>query len=142
MRRKKVGQRKESERRRAPRAKARIPLELKKDKGVFEAKTMNISSSGAYCTLDKFIPLNTKLGVTLLIPGKKLKRVTCHGIVVRNEPEGLGAKETKYGVGLFFTDLGAKDRQEISSYVKRKLLSKVRSKPVKGTPQSGGYEPI
>ncbi len=147
MRRKNAGQRKESERRRAPRAMARIPVEFKRDKGVIEARTMNISSSGAYCTLDKFIPLNTKLGITLLIPGKdkksgkKLKRVTCHGIVVRNEPECLGTGETKYGVGLFFTDLGAEDRREISNYVKEKLPSRERAKLVKGTPQSGGYDP-
>jgi c-di-GMP-binding flagellar brake protein YcgR len=132
------------ERRRAPRAKARIPVEILKDEGLIEAKTRNISASGAYCTLDKFIPLNTKVDVTLLIPekpgksSKKLKRVTCHGIVVRNEPAPRGEKGVKYGLALFFTDIGQSGKRKLSHYIKKKLPAHMQGK---ATRPVGKYDP-
>ena len=76
-----------AERRRAPRANVGLPLRIKKDKKTFESRTDNISSSGAYCTVDKFVPLNSKVDLTLTIPergaaGREAeKKIRCRGIV-------------------------------------------------------------
>jgi hypothetical protein len=114
-------------RRRAPRADVDLSLKIKKDRSVIEAHTKNISSSGAYCTLDKFVPLNSTLDVTLLIPGKPQKghpgqkKVRCHGIVVRNQPEDADVVHPHYGIALFFTDLARSDREKLTSLVRAKL---------------------
>lgn len=116
-----------AERRRAPRAAVEVPVKIKRSDGVIEASTQNISASGAYCTVDTFVPLNAKLGVTLLIPGEEqrgrtqLKRVRCHGIVVRNRTEREGDAEPHYGMAICFTDLGRREERELSKYVKHQL---------------------
>ena len=112
------------EHRGVPRADIGLSLEIKKDKRVIEAHTRNISSSGAYCTLDKFVPLNSTLDLTLLLPEKSKKghparkKVRCHGIVVRNQPEDADVVHPHYGIALFFTDLAKADRQRLSSLVR------------------------
>ncbi|MEJ2744152.1 MAG: PilZ domain-containing protein [bacterium] len=120
--------RKESaERRRAPRAAVEVPVKIKQAKGVIEASTKNISASGAYCMLNTFVPLNAELGVTLLIPREEpsgqqqLKKLKCHGIVVRNEAERETAEAPHYGMAICFTDLGRRDERELKDYVKNQL---------------------
>lgn len=136
-----------NERRRALRANAEIPLEIKKEKGVIEARTENISSSGAYCTLDRFVPLNTELNVSLILPDEdikeeeKAKRVTCHGIVVRTEPTGEGDEHTGYGMAICFTDLARRDREKIKDYVIRKLPEDRRKLAARRGDASESYDP-
>lgn len=116
-----------TERRRAPRAAVEVPIKIKGSEGVIEASTKNISASGAYCTLNTFVPLNAELGVTLLIPREEqsgrqeLKKLKCHGIVVRNRAEREGAVETHYGMAICFTDIDRRDERELSDYVKHQL---------------------
>ena len=57
-----------AERRVELRADVDVPLKIKKDRNVIEAHTRNLSASGAFCTLDRFVPLNSTLDVTLLVP--------------------------------------------------------------------------
>jgi hypothetical protein len=133
-----------AERRRAPRADVDLSLKIKKDKRVIEAHTQNISSSGAYCTLDKFVPLNSKLDLTLLLPEKPhkghpaQKKVRCHGIVVRSQPEDADIVHPHYGIALFFTDLAKGDRHRLTDFVREKLPEDAR-KGAAGT--SGRYDP-
>lgn len=115
------------EKRRAPRAKAAIPLEICSDKDVFEVFTRDISMVGTYLTLDRFIPLNTKLKVTILLPGggrggeTKPEKVTCCGIVVRNEEIEEAGERTRYGVAIHFTDFTREDKEKLAAYLKHKL---------------------
>ena len=116
-----------AERRRAPRANVGLPLRIKKDRKTFEARTENISSSGAYCTVDKFVPLNSKVDLTLSIPergaaGREAeKKIRCRGIVVRNRPEESAPERRQYGIALFFTGLASADRHELHNLVQCKL---------------------
>lgn len=122
------------ERRISPRAKARVPLKINRDKGIIDGLTKDISTSGVYLTLDRFVPLNTELSVTLLIPhadkGIKAdaKKISCHGIVVRNEAGELVGDHKTYGMALCFTELKKGDRMKISNYVKQKLPEGEREK--------------
>jgi|LAHU01.1.fsa_nt_gb hypothetical protein len=131
-----------AERRRELRADVDVPLKIKKDRNVIEAHTRNLSASGAFCTLDRFVPLNSTLDVTLLVPeaprkGRPVqKKVRCHGIVVRNTPEGEGAAHPHYGIALFFTDLSASDRERLAALVHGKL----HVPPPKGTLASAASE--
>lgn len=117
----------DSERRRAPRAAVEVPVRIKRAHGVIEASAKNISASGAYCTLNTFVPLNAELGVTLLIPSEdqsgrqQLKKLKCHGIVVRNQAEREGAAEPHYGMAICFTGIDRRDERELSDYVKHQL---------------------
>jgi len=118
------GRKEHAERRRAPRADIKVPLKIKRATDVIVASTKNISASGAYIVLDTFVPLNTKLGVTLLIPkaGRgQLKKVHCHGIVVRNQPERKGGAAPHYSMAIFFTDIDQGDQRALSDYVKHRL---------------------
>ncbi|MEI6633185.1 MAG: PilZ domain-containing protein [Chlamydiota bacterium] len=133
-----------SEHRRATRADVGLSLKINKNERVIEAHTKNISSSGAYCTLDKFVPLNSTLDLTLLLPEKPekghpaRKKVRCHGIVVRNQPEDADIVHPHYGIALFFTDIAKADRQRLSSFVREKLPVNAR----KGAAGAAGrYDP-
>jgi hypothetical protein len=131
----------------APRVNARIPVRIKKEKKVIEGRTKNISSTGAYCVADRFIPLNTELDVSLLIPkmaGKGhrgLKRLKCHGIVVRNQPEQVREKATRYGLAIHFTGIGPGDKQELSSYVEKRLPPEMRKTLALHRMKSPAYDP-
>ena len=134
--------RKKSERRRAPRARAAIPLEIRKERGVIKGRTRDISSTGAYCTLPLFVPLNTELSVSLVLPGdkKKPKRVNCHGIVVRNEPVEGGGRAGGYGMAICFTGIDSRTRREIADYVAKNLPESERRKAAAGE-AVGSYDP-
>lgn len=116
-----------AERRREARADVDLSLKIKKDKHVIDAHATNISSTGAYCTLDKFVPLNSKLNLTLLLPEKSGERraagekVRCHGIVVRNQTASEDVVHPHYGIALFFTDLAKTDRNRIADFVRGQL---------------------
>jgi c-di-GMP-binding flagellar brake protein YcgR len=118
------GRKARAERRRAPRADIKVPLKIKRARDVIVGSTKNISASGAYCMLNTFVPLNTKLNVTLLIPkaGRgQSKKVQCHGIVVRNQPEREGGAAPHYNTAIFFTDIDQRDQRVLSDYVKHRL---------------------
>jgi len=98
-------------------------MEMKSGKEALAGRIRNISTSGAYCTVDKFIPLNTMLDVTLLIPesarpdGEKVKRMKCHGLVVRNQPVEGDEANQRYGMALCFANIKKKDKVELRDYV-------------------------
>ena len=136
-----------AERRRAPRADIKVPLKIKRASDVIEASTKNISASGAYCMLDKFVPLNTKLGVTLLMPKEErggrgqLKKVQCHGIVVRNQPEREGGAAPHYSMAIFFTDIDQRDKRELSDYVQHRLSPEEQKRLARRGGPSMRYDP-
>ncbi|MCX6356753.1 MAG: PilZ domain-containing protein, partial [Candidatus Aureabacteria bacterium] len=136
-----------AERRRSPRVAVKLPVKIRNDKGVVEAQTRNISISGAYCTVDQFIPINTKLDVTLMVPEKEksghkcLKKMTCHGIVVRNQPEAVKKDHHSYGLAIFFTDFSRGDQDDLSSYVIRSLPPEEQEQLSKRNDQPVRYDP-
>ena len=108
-----------SERRCDPRLANDVPLKIFHDDGDIVTKTANISRSGAYCRVTKYIAPMTKLKVSLLLPVKKngknsSKRITCQGAVVRTERIPT---EDAYNVAIFFNDISQRDAESIADYV-------------------------
>lgn len=109
-----------SERRSAPRIAKQLPLRLTHDEGDLMTKTENISASGAYCTVRKFIPLMTKLRIRLeLLDDAKPTSVICEGVVVRIEPPAPTPKPSAYKTAIFFSDLSEHSRSLLAQYVQR-----------------------
>ena len=107
-----------SERRGAPRVLHRVPLAIVGDGTVLQAETVNLSSSGAYCTVDQFLPPMTKLELEFELPdGSRHARVRCTGAVVRAEPVVATPERGRYNIAIFFTDLSERDRSAISRFV-------------------------
>jgi len=82
-------------------------------------ETANISRSGAYCRVSRFLDPMTKLKIHLLLPMKKngksmTKKVSCEGIVVRVEPSPL---KDFFNIAIFFSDISRKDSDSIADYI-------------------------
>ena len=108
------------ERRRAPRIKAE-GMSLKLRAGGFDTvtHTLNISSSGLYCKVDRELPLMSRIKLMLMIPGmsESDKGVEVEGVIVRAHPVIIGGKIKHYDVAIFFDSLDSKAKDAISSYI-------------------------
>lgn len=113
------------ERRKFPRVQDEsLSLKLRLDDFDSITHTMNISSSGVYCKLDKELPLMSRVKLMLMIPDPvkdgNLKNLAVNGIVVRQHPVVIDGVTKHYDVAIFFEDLSEKDKDIIIRYVKRK----------------------
>ncbi|MBF0521574.1 MAG: PilZ domain-containing protein [Candidatus Omnitrophica bacterium] len=107
------------ERRRDPRLENNIPVKICQEDGDIVTETGNISRSGAYCRVTRYIEPMTKFKMCLLIPIRKkgkdvTKKICCQGVVVRTEP--IVGKE-EYNIAVFFNDIAPRDAECISDYV-------------------------
>lgn len=110
------------ERRRSPRLTAQLPVAISEAGMTVEAETNNLSASGAYCTLDRFLPPMSKLQLRLELPnGRSHTSIRCAGVVVRIEPVIAHAQQSRYHVAIFFTDLAERDRSAIARFVQQRL---------------------
>ena len=113
-----------SERRRHPRIFKKLPLKLKINSFDLATETLNISSSGVYCQIDKYIEPMTKVNIVLLLPLKLknntavTKKVTCKGVVVRTEKNPAG---DKFNIAIFFSDVPEADAENINRYIETHL---------------------
>lgn len=113
---------KQSERRSEPRSEEKLNV-LLSDSGVgFNAEAKNLSASGTYCTVDRFISPMTKLDLKFELPdGKKRTIIKCTGVVVRVEPIATDLNKPRYHMAVFFSDVNAQDRAVIARYVRGRL---------------------
>jgi len=118
------------ERRQAPRAFERVALAITDASTVYQADTKNISASGAYCTLGKFIAPMTKLQLQFELPDHA-RRVTvrCSGVVVRVEPVVASAERGLYDTAIFFTEISERHRAAISRFVQQRLAATSSPRP-------------
>jgi PilZ domain-containing protein len=109
------------ERRASARVPARLAMEITLGGGRARAETLNVSANGVYFASATFIPLLTKLRITLDLPEDETtsSQVTCDGVVVRTEPEVETAGEDDYQVACYFTDISDPDRERLESYILR-----------------------
>lgn len=113
------------ERRRHTRILKRLPFRLKAESFDLATETINISSSGAYCQVDKYVEPMTKVAVVLFLPirlndNKVLnKRLKCEGVVVRTEESRL--TEGKFNIAVFFNNIKKIDLDNISRYIENHL---------------------
>lgn len=109
-----------NDRRRSPRLPKNIPLKIVDEHGDIVTETANISGTGAYCKVNRYIDMMTKLKVDLLIPTnknglKESRKVTCSGAVVRTEP--IPGITEQYNVAIFFTDISKRDADFLADFV-------------------------
>ncbi|MFA6357256.1 MAG: PilZ domain-containing protein [Candidatus Omnitrophota bacterium] len=109
------------ERRLHPRLDHKLPLNLEINDYNFSTSTHNISSVGAYCHLDKYMPPFTKISVKLSLPSKgkagKNMIIECKGVVVRTEDEIKGG----FNLAIFFNEIRNEERKKIIQYISRFL---------------------
>ncbi len=109
------------ERRLHPRIEHKLPLDLAVNGYDFSTSTHNISSVGAYCHLDKYMPPFTKISVKLSLPNKeqagKNNIIECKGVVVRTEDETRGG----FNLAIFFNEIRDDQRKKIAQYVSQFL---------------------
>lgn len=116
-----------NERRRAPRTADQIRLTVTDTGPAFETETKNLSATGAYCTVDRFLAPMTKLALDFQLPhASKPVRVRCTGVVVRTEPVVVNAEQGRYHIAIFFSDLTEADRSAISRFVQQRLDASTR----------------
>ncbi|MFC2140521.1 PilZ domain-containing protein [Candidatus Auribacterota bacterium] len=106
------------ERRRHTRINQNLEIKLNLDDSLFVAETINLSCSGAYCHLQREIPLMTRLRIVFCLPpiGKQKKDVVveCSGVVVRVEK---GQKKDEYNIAIFFNQIEEKEQKKIERFV-------------------------
>jgi c-di-GMP-binding flagellar brake protein YcgR len=114
------------ERRKHRRALLEVPIDAKDPaaKGrEFKARTVNLSAGGFYCKVPFYVPILTKLKISLAIPvsdalGKEEDHIiACEGMVVRILPDKPSAKAATYEIGCFFTEIDDYDRLVIEQYL-------------------------
>ena len=117
------------ERRRAPRIKS-DDLSLKLYAGGFDiaTDTLNISSSGLYCKVDRQLPLMSRVKLMIMIPGPskndaESKAVEVEGVVVRAHPVIIEGRVMHYDVAIFFDNIEPKAKDLITGYIARKNTS-------------------
>jgi hypothetical protein len=107
------------ERRRHPRIAKNVPLKICQEDGDIITETVNLSRSGAYCCVEKYIQPMTKMKAHLLLPlkrnGKTVnKKISCSGVVIRSEPV---AGSNLFSLAIFFNDITQKDADIIAGYI-------------------------
>ncbi len=111
-----------AERRRFRRADRNIAIKLRDQEADFVTETKNISCIGAYCSIDTYLPILTKLKITLLLPkcrnSKKPKHITCEGTIVRVEHSGSPIENNKYNIAIYFNEISKGDMKLIDEYVR------------------------
>ena len=110
------------ERRRHPRVAEPVALAITEAGQALQAETKNLSISGAYCTMDRFMAPMTKVALQFELPnGPRRAMIRCSGVVVRVEPVIADAERGRFNTAIFFTDLSDRDRSVIERFVRRRL---------------------
>ncbi len=107
------------DRRKHPRVKGNIPVKICGDEFDAVTETKNLSRSGAFCRVSRYIDPMTKLKIQLLLSFKKngkmvTKKVSCEGVVIRSD---IVQGENVYNTAIYFNDIADKDAHLIAEYV-------------------------
>ena len=112
-----------SDRRQHPRIDKNVPLKISTTDVELVTETKNLSRTGVYCRVNKYIEPMTKLKIHLLLPIKKgnkttTKKITCHGVIVRTETL---PNKNEYSIAIYFNDLPSRDADCITEYIDKFL---------------------
>lgn len=110
------------ERRLYPRVDTQLPLQIAANGYKFATSTQNVSGSGAYCHIDKYIPPFTKLAIKMLLPvvsenKRKEYNIDCKGVIVRTNDEEQGG----FNIAIYFNEMDQNQREKISRYINQFL---------------------
>lgn len=111
-----------SERRIDPRLKDNLPLSIKASGCDIVTQTKDISCSGAYCSIDKFIKPMTRLDIKMQLPlnlrdRNRALKIHCQGTVVRVEAANPGG----FNIAIFFNRIKDGDKRRIAEYVNQHI---------------------
>ncbi|MEW6101786.1 MAG: PilZ domain-containing protein [Candidatus Omnitrophota bacterium] len=111
-----------AERRQCPRIEQSLPIKLAANGYDFSTSTENVSCTGAYCRINKYVPPFTKVLVKLSLPinsngSRKKFDVECKGVVVRTDDESSGG----FNVAVFFNEIKEEQKKKITKYVNQFL---------------------
>jgi hypothetical protein len=119
---------KRKERRSAVRVPAKLAMEIElAGRRSAQVETLNVSANGVYFSSSVYIPLMTRLEITLILPEdpenleSPRRAVTCMGIVVRTDPEEEESSLDRYEVACFFTSVPEHDREYLESYILKQI---------------------
>ena len=113
------------DRRKAPRINEQVSIAISGDGQIVQAQTQNLSTTGAYCTMDQFIAPMTKLQLVFELPDVSRRvRVTCSGVVVRVEPVVADAQRGSYHLAIYFSEISERSRAAISKFVRQRLSAR------------------
>lgn len=121
------------DRRRHIRIHNRLPFKLSDNLSVIATQTINISVSGAYCEIDRYIAPMTKVNITLLVPlrlkSNKIssKTLRLEGVVVRTEKSDNS--EGRFSIAVFFTQTKESDLKNIRLYIESQLPGGLTNNP-------------
>ncbi|MBI4160932.1 MAG: PilZ domain-containing protein [Acidobacteria bacterium] len=124
-----MARKRSQEKRRHPRVARRVPVRSRLDPDEpLEMESLNLSLEGLYCTTSRFVPVMTKLRITLDLPPPPARNPTARGrieadaVVVRAEP-GTAAETGKYRLALFFSGMDREDRIRLAEFLDRERKS-------------------
>ena len=110
------------ERRKVPRIAERVVMAVTDAGTALAAESRNLSTSGVYCTLDRFLAPMSKVQLQFELPnGGRTSKVQCTGVVVRVEPVVASADRGRFNTAIFFTELSDRNRSTISRFVRQRL---------------------
>jgi integration host factor subunit alpha len=111
------------DRRQHSRINERLQLKVKAEDFDAVTETINLGCLGAYCQLNKHIPLMTSLKIALELPhgdqGNKFDYVECYGVVVRTEeivPEAN--RGSVYNTAIYFNEIEESGKEKIADFFK------------------------
>ena len=110
------------ERRKVPRIAERVVMAVTDAGTALAAESHNLSTSGVYCTLDRFLAPMSKVQLQFELPnGARTSKVQCTGVVVRVEPVVASADRGRFNTAIFFTELSDRNRSTISRFVRQRM---------------------
>jgi hypothetical protein len=89
--------------------------------GRFEIETLNVSLSGAYCCSRYFLPLMTRMKVTLILPsGRTSEKLDADAVVVRVNPSTEPALAGFYDLAFYFVRMGDAERERLRLFLRER----------------------
>ena len=128
--------RRRTERRRHPRADARLSMRVEGvpedgERAHIVTESQNISVSGVYCTSSHFLAPLSKVALTIVLPrvpgdGGRQELIKCEGIVVRCQPIGKRG-DRRFELACTFSELDVRRRGLIEQFVTWRNLQALRA---------------
>jgi c-di-GMP-binding flagellar brake protein YcgR len=124
-----------SERRRAPRADARLSMRVdpsQREGSQIVTESQNISASGIYCQCGEYFSPASKVALTIVLPKLPGTRTTkelvkVEGIVVRCEPSPGRNAEGRFEMACMFCELDARLKARLDEFVTWRNLQALRT---------------